>query len=86
MLKLTKLKSTEWLGNGMGTASAEWVVKGHEHIEIRQLGYEWWALDTSKKFIAHLLNGEPVERSTRLATADTKRDLLAILSTKLETA
>ena len=41
MLKLKKVKSTEWMGNGMGTATAEWVVKGHEHIEIRQLGYEW---------------------------------------------
>ncbi len=67
MLKLTKSKSTEWLGNGMGTASAEWVVKGHEHVEIRQLGYEWWA-------IAH--------GRYRIAAADTKRDLLAILSTK----
>ena len=83
MLKLTKLKSTEWLGNGMGTASAEWVVKGHEHIEIRQLGYDWMAFDTSKKFIAHILNGVPVERDTRIASAYTKRDLLEILSTKL---
>ena len=86
MLKLTKVKSTEWLGNGMGTASAEWVVKGHEHIEIRGSVWGWVAMDTSKKFIAHLLNGQPVERSTRLAEADTKRELLAILSTKLETA
>lgn len=86
MLKLTKLKSTEWLGNGMGTASAEWVVKGHEHIEIRGDAWGWVAMDTSKKFTVHLLSGQPVERSTRLAKADTKRDLLAILSTKLETA
>lgn len=71
MLKLTKSKSTEWLGNGMGTASAEWVVKGHEHIEIRQLGYEWWA-------VAH--------GRYRIAAAFTRRDLLEILSTKLETA
>ena len=86
MLKLKKVKSTEWMGNGMGTATAEWVVKGHEHIEIRQLGYEWWAFDTSKKFIAHILNGVPVERDTRIASAYTKRDLLEILSIKLETA
>lgn len=86
MLKLTKSKSTEWLGNGMGTASAEWVVKGHEHIEIRQLGYDWMAFDTNKKFTAHYVNDVPVMRDTRIASAYTKRELLEILSTKLETA
>lgn len=74
MLKLTKLKNTQWMGNGMGTATAEWAVKGHEHIQLRQVGYAWMAFDTRQ------------ELHTRLARAYTRRELLEILFTKLETA
>ena len=40
-IKLKKLKASEWLGNGMGNASAEWVVKGAEHIEVWKGSTEW---------------------------------------------
>jgi len=86
MLKLTKICPSEWLGNGMGATAAEWKVKGHEHIQLRQIGIGWSAFDIKQKFIAHYLNDVPIIRSKRIATADTKRDLLEILSTKLETA
>ena len=40
-IKLKKLTSREWLGNGMGNASAEWVVKGAEHIHVWKGSTEW---------------------------------------------
>jgi hypothetical protein len=48
MLKLVKEKNAEWLGNGFGCSSAEWVVKGHEHIAVRKLANRWFAIDTNK--------------------------------------
>lgn len=46
-IKLTKSKPTQWNGNGMGTDSAEWVVKGNEHIAVLQVAGRWIAKDTS---------------------------------------
>ena len=46
-IKLTKSKPTQWKGNGMGTDSAEWVVKGNEHIAVLQVAGRWIAKDTS---------------------------------------
>ena len=42
-MKLKKAKVSEWLGNGFGYASAEWVVEGHEHIVLRNRGGVDWA-------------------------------------------
>lgn len=49
MIKLTKAKDTEWMGNGFGTRTAEWIVKGHENIEVRKIGGNWTAFDGDKK-------------------------------------
>jgi hypothetical protein len=65
MVTLTKAKATGWIGNGFGTTSAEWVVKGHENIEIRKIGGWWVAVDGGK----------------RIARAWDKRDLVAKLET-----
>jgi len=46
-IKLTKSKPAQWNNNGMGTDSAEWVVKGNEHIAVLQVAGRWIAKDTS---------------------------------------
>ena len=43
MVTLTKIKSAEWMGNGMGTSTAEWCVKGAEHIIVFKAGSRWVA-------------------------------------------
>ena len=48
-IKLTKTRPTVWCGNGMGTDSAEWVVKGHEHIAVLQAGGDWIARDDTHR-------------------------------------
>lgn len=62
MIRLKKSKSTAWQGNGMGTASAEWVVADDPTIAIRNLS-EWCAIrdgeviatgSTKARLIAHL--------------------------------
>jgi len=79
MIKLTKTKTTSWNGNGFGSDSAEWVVKGHEHIAIEQLGGKWVALDSTKI----VLNHAGLEMRKRIASAFTKKDLLDVLVAKL---
>ncbi len=78
MLKLTKTKQTSWNGNGFGTNAADWVVVGNEHIAIRKLGMNWFAVDTSTYAILH---GRKINK--KIAQADTKIDLVKILSAKL---
>ena len=46
MLKLKKIKSAEWNGNGMGTSAAEYLVVGHEHIHICKGRDGWESRDT----------------------------------------
>ena len=41
IVKLKKLKSCEWLGNGMGNAAAQWAVKGAEHIHVWKGSTGW---------------------------------------------
>lgn len=67
MIKLKKAKATEWLGNGFGTSSAEWIVQNHEHIEVRKIGGNWIAFGDGK----------------RIAKAWDKKDLLTKLETIL---
>jgi len=67
MINLTKAKATEWMGNGFGTRTAEWVVKGHENIEVRKIGGNWIAFDDGK----------------RIARAWGKKDLITKLETLL---
>ena len=56
MIKLTKKSDAYWMGNGMGNAPAEWVVKGSEHLHVwsggRQ-GGEWNVTDrnTGKRLV-----------------------------------
>ena len=67
MIKLKKAKATEWLGNGFGTSSAEWIVQNHEHIEVRKIGICWTAFEGDK----------------RITKAWDKKDLLTKLETIL---
>jgi len=69
MIKLRKLSSTTWCGNGFGTSTAEWVVVGHEHIALKQLGINWVALNRD-------------DPSVRYCRAATKKDLVELLSLK----
>lgn len=73
-IKLIKDQPTEWLGNGFGTATATWVVRGHEHIAVRKLGGVWKAIDTTKQTLP----------ATVIARGDTKDQLLSALQTKIE--
>lgn len=67
-IKLTKTRPTSWNGNGMGTDSAEWVVKGAEHIAVLNVGGRWIARDDS------IRNEHGFSRV--IARADYKHDLV----------
>ena len=67
-IKLTKTRPTVWRGNGMGTDSAEWVVKGAEHITVLQIASGWIARDDS------IRNEHGFSRV--IARADRKADLV----------
>ncbi len=45
-MQLIKESSTQWLGNGMGTTNADWVIKGEEHIKVYKLFGGWRVQDT----------------------------------------
>lgn len=45
-MKLIKETSAQWLGNGMGSAAADWVVKGAEHIKVYKVLSSWKVQDT----------------------------------------
>jgi hypothetical protein len=70
-IKLTKTRPTVWCGNGMGTDSAEWVVKGAEHIAVLETN-QWIARDDSVR------NQHGFSRV--IARADYKRDLIKKLN------
>lgn len=67
-IKLTKTRPTSWNGNGMGTDSAQWVVKGAEHITVLQTARGWIARDDSTR-TEHGI-------SRLVARAEYKRDLV----------
>jgi hypothetical protein len=45
-VQLVKTTSSAWQGNGFGTSSADWAVKGAEHIQVEKVGLFWRATDT----------------------------------------
>jgi hypothetical protein len=71
MLKLKKTKATSWNGNGFGNSSADWCIKGQEHIHVFQLSMGWVAKDTS-------INGLGF-----ICKADSRSDLITVLEVKL---
>ena len=44
MIKLKKANATEWLGNGFGTSTADWVVAKNPSIAGRKVGCNWYAI------------------------------------------
>ena len=54
-MKLTKLTSSLWLGNGYGNETATWAIKGAEHIHIFKHGLFWKAINTNtnKTLVRH---------------------------------
>jgi predicted permease len=48
MVQLKKASNPIFHGNGLGTTTAGWTVKGSEHIAVRQLGTTWVAVDALK--------------------------------------
>ena len=45
-MQLIKETSAQWLGNGMGTSTADWFIKGAEHIKVYKLFGGWRVQDT----------------------------------------
>ena len=45
-MQLIKETKTQWLGNGMGTSTADWVIKGEEHIKVYKVLGCWKVQDT----------------------------------------
>ena len=45
-ISLVKACAAQWQGNGMGTSSAEWTVKGKEYIFVSKNSGFWRAIDT----------------------------------------
>jgi len=78
MITLQKTKNTEWNGNGLGSNTAEWAVKGQEHISVRQLGGKWWAIDTSEYAI---FKGRKVCK--KITSSWDKKTLIEKLETKI---
>lgn len=78
-IKLKKTAPAIWQGNGEGYGSACWGIVGHPNIEISQFAGMWQAMDTSD---GADLNGQRLRR--RIAAADTRRELVAILEHRLE--
>lgn len=49
MIKLKKANAAEWLGNGMGNSTADWVVAKNPDIAIRKVGCNWYAFKNNKR-------------------------------------
>ena len=47
-MKLRKVKSSEWNGNGFGHSAAIWIVDGTD-IQIIQLSTTWYAIQNNQK-------------------------------------
>jgi hypothetical protein len=70
-LRLTKMKSAYWAGNGFGNRTAEWRVVGHEHVRLYERG-NWFAYDDRAK--------------RRVCFASTRKDCLEIVERRLSEA
>lgn len=77
--KLKKVKATEWLGNNMGEATAEWAVVGHENYQLRKLGWRWVACDTDN--IYEDKYGR--KRVTQVCFGYTRQECLKMLAVKI---
>ena len=66
-MQLIKESSTQWLGNGMGTTTADWVIKGAEHIKVYKVSTYWDVKDT-------------LTNETLVRFADTRKQALEIYS------
>ena len=54
VIKLKKINDAYWAGNGFGNQSAEWVVKGAEHINVWSSGGNEWNVtnrDTGERIL-----------------------------------
>lgn len=45
-MRLIKESGAQWLGNGMGSSAADWVVKGAEHVKVYKGVGGWKVQDT----------------------------------------
>lgn len=64
-MRLIKETSAQWLGNGMGSSAADWVVKGAEHIKVYKGVGGWKVQDT-------------LANSTLVRFADSRKQALEI--------
>ena len=78
MLKIKKTTGAMWSGNGMGSEKADWVVVGQENIAIRNYAGRWNALDLSE----YTVQGHR-KIFKRIVSADTRKDLLTMLESKI---
>ena len=69
-IRLTKAAAARWNGNGLGSAPADWLVRGHEHISVTFFAGQWAARDE--------------RASSILMRRDTKAELLEDLTAILE--
>lgn len=67
-ITLTKVRGQSWNGNGMGTDSAVWKVKGADHITVIKVADRWIARDDSVR------NEHGISRV--VARAHYRRDLI----------
>lgn len=52
MIRLKKANATEWLGNGFGSSTADWVVAKDPSITVRKSGLSWYAYQNRQRIAA----------------------------------
>lgn len=73
-MKLKKTKAVQWMGNGMGTETAHWVIEGAEHVEVWKSFQDWTVTDraTDKTLVRYeRTRGEAVARLHELVAQGT---------------
>ena len=71
-MKLIKETSAQWLGNGMGNSTADWVIKGAEHIKVYKVLGCWKVQDT-------------LTSTTLVRFADNRKQALEMYAQRCET-
>lgn len=71
-MKLVKEASAQWLGNGMGNSTADWVIKGAEHIKVYKVLGSWKVQNT-------------LTNTTLVRFADNRKQALEIYAQLCET-